>query len=85
MEKPLTPFRTATIEIREALEARGYRLIASHPGMPDSEVLAWMVCQGTRPGNSPLLVLQTFRDTGCELFQPLCSQNDIAATIAALP
>mgnify|MGYP001609813246 CR=1 FL=1 len=70
-------------QLRRAIHARGYQLLATHLGAQQTEVHSWEVF--SRAGDSPLLVLQTYKDGGCELFSPLCTDASLEATIAAIP
>ena len=74
--------RTATEPIAAALAAKGYYRGRTYSPQEHGSIVTGctMFVQG-----SHLLVLQTYREGGCELYAPVCDTKSMADTIAAIP
>lgn len=75
--------QTPTGQVARALMARGYQRLASHLGAANTGVECWEVYSHAESFH--VLILQSFRDGGCELFTPLCASGSLDETIAAIP
>lgn len=82
MTQQIHPYRSPMLKIHDALHVRGYRLLTTHPGAHESHVLSFTVYASP---DGAILILQTFRDGGIELFRPVCETNSLDETIAAIP
>lgn len=82
---PRTTHRTATEQIHAGLTRKGYRYMAQYPTPEDSYMLEWRLYTDVLRPRYPALVMQVWRDGGCELYTPLTDHTGIAETIAAIP
>lgn len=80
----------ASLELHEALQARGYAVVARHSVRRKSTNLHITSYHCVKDGQTPDLLLVVIDDNAgnegyCKLFAPLTQTNSVADTIAAIP
>lgn len=83
--QPATP---ASHQLRQALVAKGYLVLARRYMPPDLHQYRQLDYYANGTGHVLLLEIvedETGHEVGCELYQPVANTNSIAATIAAIP
>ena len=74
------PTETATHQIAQALHERGYHRVGTQP-CQDAHTLEWRIYIKEKH----LIIMQAWRDGGCELYAPLTNTSTIRETIDAIP